>query len=92
MLSLYAFSAYLSSPTLARTHPRRPQESSSRKTIEDEGSVLGRYDAHVQPVQPVYRWEKPGQTPNGYAHQPVRARPVRTAAAEPRYTIDLQGI
>ncbi|KAF8930555.1 sphingomyelin phosphodiesterase 4, neutral membrane (neutral sphingomyelinase-3) [Dissophora ornata] len=92
ILSFYMLSAYLSSLGQSGPQQRRLQEPHiSRKALEDDSSVLGRYDAHVQPV---YRWEKPGQTsvaPQG--GQVARGRvSSRTATAEPRYTIDLQGI
>ncbi|KAG0309669.1 hypothetical protein BGZ98_009989 [Dissophora globulifera] len=82
-------------------HQQRLQEPHiRRKAMEEESSniVLGRYDAHVQPVQPVYRWEKPGQPSAGGAPvggqggQAVRTRATRSATAEPRYTIELQVI
>ncbi|KAI7832192.1 hypothetical protein BC939DRAFT_97564 [Gamsiella multidivaricata] len=99
ILGFYMISAYLSS--LGQHMPRHsPQEPHiNRKAVETDGPVLGRYDAHVQPVQPVYRWEKPGsgQTTLGshgsHHGQTVRTRPSRTAATvEPRYTIELHGI
>ncbi|KAG0197480.1 sphingomyelin phosphodiesterase 4, neutral membrane (neutral sphingomyelinase-3) [Mortierella sp. GBA30] len=62
-----------------------------RNERRENNAPLPRYDAHVQPM-PVYRWEKPGQMSSAAAETP-RYRPSRAAvAAEPVYTIDLQGI
>ncbi|KAG0239025.1 sphingomyelin phosphodiesterase 4, neutral membrane (neutral sphingomyelinase-3) [Mortierella sp. GBA43] len=93
ILSFYLFTGYVSSLGQAGARPHRQPEPTARKLLEDENGILGRYDAHVQPMQPVYRWEKPAPTPevgsNGH-QQAARSRPGRPAVAEPRYTIDLQ--
>ncbi|KAF9955819.1 hypothetical protein BGZ70_010110 [Mortierella alpina] len=71
-----------------RSHQQEQEPHTAWKSFQQD-TPMARYDAHVQSV-PVYRWEKPGATET---HQTPRHRPSRTAAAaDPVYTIDIQGI
>jgi hypothetical protein len=110
ILSFYGLTAYLGSlgqsgkiPAAGYQHHLKEPFANTQTSNNDRGGILGQYDAHVQPL---IRWEKPGQesssshvVKNNHHHhhhhnqyQQRQRASTRTRTPAPEYTIELKEI
>ncbi|KAF9582935.1 hypothetical protein BGW38_010564 [Lunasporangiospora selenospora] len=77
------------SATVSVSNSWEQEHHVARKLVEDTSRKMDRYDAHVQPEN-VYSWEP--DRPNAQAHGKLDRPTRRVRTADPKFTIDVQGI